>query len=324
MRVIEEGIEVSNTLVFSEKNELLSEMLSGARRIIETVPLMTVSAVGWGDAAQCALYGAGHVYVLEGLSANQPVESVVPTIQALIQDTKPALVLIGATKHGKEIAARLAAILDAPCVTESNQISMDESGRITTVRNAYGGVALQTETFSSSGYPVIITVPPHSYTAEPFSVTPIVEQVPVNVSNKVQVVERLPKLAGTTDIAAANVVVCVGRGFDKQEDLALAQDMAAAIGGVVGCTRPISEDFHWLPTDTYIGLSGVKCKPKLFVSIGCSGQIQLVTGVRDSGVIFAVDSDESAPIWEAADYGIVGDLYEVVPALTAEFKKILA
>ncbi|MCX5833198.1 MAG: electron transfer flavoprotein subunit alpha/FixB family protein, partial [Deltaproteobacteria bacterium] len=112
-----------------------------------------------------------------------------------------------------------------------------------------------------------------------------------------------------------------GRGFDKKEDLALVKQLADALGGEVGCTRPISEELHWLPEELCIGLSGISIKPELYIGLGVSGQIQHMTGIRGARVIGAVNKDENAPIFGAADLGIVGNLYDVVPKLIEELKK---
>ncbi|MGE5422109.1 MAG: electron transfer flavoprotein subunit alpha/FixB family protein, partial [Ignavibacteriales bacterium] len=124
-------------------------------------------------------------------------------------------------------------------------------------------------------------------------------------------------------VREAKVLVCVGRGIENESDLELARDLAAALGGEVACTRPLVEELHWLPEDTYIGLSGLQVKPDLYIGIGISGQIQHLTGIRESRVICAVNRDENAPIFKAADYGIVGDLYEVLPKLIKQVRKNL-
>jgi electron transfer flavoprotein alpha subunit len=119
------------------------------------------------------------------------------------------------------------------------------------------------------------------------------------------------------DISTATKLVSVGRGFHKKEDLKLAQDLAAAFKAELSCSRPIAEDDHWLPIDHYVGISGHTVKPDLYLAVGISGQVQHMVGARESKVIVAVNSDEHAPIFESTDYGIVGDLYEVLPLLTA-------
>ena len=138
----------------------------------------------------------------------------------------------------------------------------------------------------------------------------------------VKVLERKVKTREAKDINEARVVVSVGRGIEKKEDLAIARELADVLGGEIGCTRPISEEMHWLPEELCIGLSGVQIKPDLYVGLGISGQIQHVTGIRNARVICAINKDENAPIFGVADFGIVGDLYSVVPKLIQELKKI--
>ncbi len=142
-------------------------------------------------------------------------------------------------------------------------------------------------------------------------------------ASAVKVLHRTPKVRETVDIREAKIVVCVGRGVEKKEDVKLARDLADALGGEVACSRPIAEELRWLPEEVYLGISGKKVKPDLYVGVGVSGQIQHVTGIRDSKVILAINRDENAPIFEAADYGIVGDLYRAVPILIEELNKAL-
>ena len=121
------------------------------------------------------------------------------------------------------------------------------------------------------------------------------------------------------NLAAAKVVVGVGRGLEREENLSLARDLAAAIGGEVGCSRPVAEGEKWMPRETYIGVSGVMIKPELYIACGISGQVQHMAGVNQSRVIVAINKDKSAPIFKQCDYGIVGDLSVVLPALTKKF-----
>lgn len=148
-----------------------------------------------------------------------------------------------------------------------------------------------------------------------------VRGLPAAPPTPARVVEKKAKERKTTNLPDARVVVCAGRGFDKKEDLALVTQLADALGGEVGCTRPISEELHWLPEELCIGLSGISVKPELYIGLGVSGQIQHMTGIRSARVIAAVNRDENAPIFGASDLGIVGDLYDVVPKLIEELKK---
>jgi electron transfer flavoprotein alpha subunit len=134
-------------------------------------------------------------------------------------------------------------------------------------------------------------------------------------------VERRAKEAGAVNVEEAEVLVCVGRGLAEEGDLSLVQDLAGALGGVVGCTRPLSHENHWLSEDQMVGLSGKVSSPNLYVGVGVSGQIQHVVGIMDAKLIVAINSDKNAPIFKVADYGIVGDLYQVVPKLLEQLQK---
>ena len=124
------------------------------------------------------------------------------------------------------------------------------------------------------------------------------------------------------NVEDAEIIVSCGRGFKKKEDIKLIDGLAEVLKGkTIGCSRPIAADLKWLSEDHWIGLSGHKVKPKLYIATGISGQIQHIAGMRDSGIIVAINKDPEALIFKSADYGIVGDLYEVVPKLTAAIKE---
>jgi electron transfer flavoprotein alpha subunit len=144
--------------------------------------------------------------------------------------------------------------------------------------------------------------------------------VALNADARVSVLSVTPVDSEGVDITAAIKLVAVGRGFAKKEDLGLARDLAGVLKAEIACTRGVAEDEHWLPIERYIGISGKTVKPELYLAVGLSGQVQHMVGCRESKVIVAVNNDERAPIFEAADYGIVGDLYTVLPLLTATLK----
>jgi electron transfer flavoprotein alpha subunit len=188
-------------------------------------------------------------------------------------------------------------------------------------RFAFGGAAVQKVICLTR--PVMATIPPRTFepaVAQDGREGPI-RELPAPPPSAVKVLERKMRTRETKDITEAKVVVAVGRGFEKQEDLALARQLADALGGEIGCTRAISEEMHWLPEELCIGLSGVQVKPDLYLGLGVSGQIQHVTGIRNAKVIAAVNKDENAPIFGVADFGIVGDLYDVAPKLIQELVK---
>jgi len=143
----------------------------------------------------------------------------------------------------------------------------------------------------------------------------------LQLATGMKVVERRAKEGGAVSLDAAPRIVGVGRGFGKKEDLALGEELAAALEAVVGCTKSLA-DFQWLGEDRIIGLSGAKTSPDLYVGVGISGQVQHTVGVAGAKLIAAINRDKEAPIFQMADYGIVGDLYEVVPAVIERLKAV--
>ena len=266
--------------------------------------------------------GADEVLLLPVLPPEAPFGAHLPVIEQEAKTALPDLILFISSARGKEMAARLAARLGAGLCSGCTALAFDKgSGSIRMERLAYGGAAIQKLT--SSARPVIVAVPPRSF--EPAQAADgrkgKTRELPSPPPSAVRVLERKPKEKVAKDITEARVIVCAGRGFDKKEDLALARELADALGGELGATRPLTEEMHWLPEDLCIGLSGVQVKPELYVGLGVSGQIQHMTGVRGAKVVCAVNRDENAPIFALSDFGIVGSLYEVVPKLIAELKK---
>jgi electron transfer flavoprotein alpha subunit len=164
---------------------------------------------------------------------------------------------------------------------------------------------------------------PQTFEARPLgagSSAQVIETALRLTPSPVKTVERRAKPAGSVDVESAEVLVCIGRGVGAQQDLDMIQALADALGGVVCCTRPISHDRRWLPEDQMVGISGKMSSPRLYLGIGVSGQIQHAVGVMGSKVTVAINSDKNAPIFKLADYGVVGDLYQVVPRLTEKLK----
>ena len=303
--------------VFSEDTQL-SLHLAGLAGSLATGTADRIEAVTLDASAADSLAqaGAGTVYVLQGAAAWP--EACAETFAKLSAETRPDLILIAATPRGKDIAAGVAARAGAGLVTEAFAVRRGESG-FETERLMYGGLAVCTEILAEM---TLVTVPAGNFEApEPVGGRSAkIISIDIVTTSAAQVGEACPIPRSGADITAAERVVGVGRGVGKKEDLTLAEDLAAALGGAVGCTRSIAEDYGWMPEETYIGLSGQKIRPKLYISLGISGQVQHVAGIRDSKIIVGVDTNENAPIFAAADYGIVGDLYEIAPLLTAALK----
>lgn len=224
------------------------------------------------------------------------------------------LLLVESTLSGRELAAHIAGILDSAMASDVSRLSY-ENGVFTAVRSTFGGAAVRTEELS--GF-CVVTAAGNLF--EPAAGKAEMLELEAACDGRVRLVSReaLPKTG--VDLSKAEKVVCVGLGFQKQEDLHLARELADALGAEVACSRCVAEERHWFPVTQYIGISGNIIRPKLYLSLGVSGQVQHVYGIRDAGVIAAVDINESAPIFKACDYGVVGDLYELVPALIARIK----
>ncbi|MGI6216470.1 MAG: electron transfer flavoprotein subunit alpha/FixB family protein [Coriobacteriales bacterium] len=308
---------MSQILVFSERGELLLEMLGKAQELVASGLSDSITAVGWDDADDYARYGADRVVSLAFPAESQQMECATYALADVVNNNEITLVMIGATKRGKEIAARLSAKIDAPCVTDISVLEYSDSS-VSATHLIYGGKGISKDAFSK--LPLVVTVSPRRYSKVENPKEAVIENAAPLPESKIRVVGRKPNPKSDVDVSKAEAIVCVGRGLKSVEDLQMAQDLADVIGGVVACTRPISEDFGWLPTDRYIGLSGQQAAPDLHISLGCSGQIQHIAGVRNAKVIVAVDTDQAAPIWDAADYGIVGDMYEIVPELIKKLK----
>jgi electron transfer flavoprotein alpha subunit len=272
-----------------------------------------------GDYAAC---GADEVLLLPEIAEDQSLDAYIPILSEEAGISDPDLFLIASTFRLKEIAARVATILNTGLCSECIKLCFnDESGAVEMERLMYGGAAVQRVICRSR--PIMVTIQPGTFeraSAELGREGQIrsLKTVPRSAS---RILERKHRERESKDIREARVVVCVGRGVEKNEDIALARELAEVLGGEIGGTRPVTEEMHWLPEELCIGLSGIQIKPDLYVGLGVSGQIQNVTGFRDAKVICAVNQDVNAPIFGVADMGIVGDLYDVVPRLIQEFKK---
>lgn len=295
--------------VYSDKLDIAAEIIGFAKGSGQAAHAICFNQ---SDAEQLAQMGADKIFCLQG---NSPLaENYAPAVAAFLKEQAAQLFVVGATARGRDIAARVAGYLDCAMVSDVSSLSYND-GKLMTERMMYGGAVLQSEIISGFS---VVTVAAGKFSA--VKGTAAIEIVAVNADSRVSLIETAPIVKEGVDLRQANSVVCVGLGLEKEADLQIARDLAAAINAELGCTRGIAEERHWLPVEQYIGISGAVIKPQLYISMGVSGQVQHVFGVRDAKVIVAVDSNEKAPIFRSADYGIVGDMYEIIPLLTQALK----
>lgn len=310
--------------MFAENMNQAREMLSAARPLSDGLKA-GVSAIVFRrgiDERELAACGADEILYLPELPEDQGYDSCVPVLEKAAKDRDADVFMLPATALCKDLAARIAYRLGTGLCSGCIAIGFGEDKKtIIMERLAYGGAAVQKVVCECR--PVMATIAPGAFSpAEPAAErqAAILELPPPDAASPVKVLERKAKEKESHNIAEATVVVCVGRGFEKKEDLELARELNSLLGGEIACTRPISEEMKWLPEELCIGLSGASVKPDLYLGIGVSGQIQHVTGLRNSRVICAINKDENAPIFGVSDLGIVGDLYDVVPKIIKELK----
>ena len=315
---------MAELLVYSERVDTARELVAGAKDLGAALgPGVSAVALGPGAgaaAADLAAAGADTVYVSEDAAfEGWPVDAVAAGLAQVADIAGATVVLVGSTRRGKETAPRLAQKLGAGCVTDVNAL-VAEGGDLVATRYAFGGATVARERITTTAK--VFAVMPKTFSAEGASAgAGRVDYVTLSVESRVKVVERRAREGDHVNLDAAPLIVGVGRGFNAREDLALGDELAGALGAVVGCTKSLA-DFEWLGEDRIIGLSGAKTAPDLYLSVGVSGQIQHTVGVAGAKLIAAVNKDKEAPIFAMADYGLVGDLYEVVPALVERLKSV--
>lgn len=250
--------------------------------------------------------------VVAGSSPRGDAEFAASTIAQVARRLGFVAILIGETRFGTVVAARVAAKLGVGSLGRGKGLRSDGE-RLSVLRDAYGG---KFAARVSSRLPCVALVQRGAYEPSAEGKASFEKLEVAEAKSRVRVLEERLARRATADIRSAKIVVSAGRGFDKKEDLALAQELADALGAALGCSRPLTAERGWMGEDQQIGLTGAYVHPDLYFAIGISGQLQHVAGVKDSKVIVAINRDRQAPIFQASDYGVVGDLYEVLPALT--------
>ena len=312
-------VVVEATKEFGVKKVTL-EMLTLAREL-GTPSAVVLGGSGAADALSGKLgeYGAEKIYAAEGEEIDGYLVAPKATVLAdLVKRVQPAAVLLASAQEGKEIAARLAVKLDNGILTDVVALTAD--GTATQV--AFAGSTI-VKSKVTKGLP-LVTVRPNSVNPTPAPATPAVEQLTVAVTDAdklAKVVDRVAEQKGSRpELTEASVVVSGGRGVGNADNFKLVEELADLLGGAVGASRA-AVDSGFYPHQFQVGQTGKTVSPQLYVALGISGAIQHRAGMQTSKTIVAVNKDGEAPIFELADFGVVGDLFKVVPQAAEEIRK---
>ena len=279
-----------------------------------------------GLASRLSAGGADKIYLADDpLLENYLSEPYVRTLDTVVKTTSPVAVLMGATPMGKDLAPALAARIASPILSDCVSLSADAEGLLTAVRPIYGGKLRATMTFSG-GTIQIVTLRPNVFPplSPPAVAFPVIEKVAVQL-DPTTFATKLKEIVATAgskvELTEANIIVSGGRGLKGPENFHLVESLAEALGAAVGASRAVV-DAGWKPHSYQVGLTGKTVSPSLYIACGISGAVQHQAGMSSSKVIVAINKDPNAPIFKIANYGIVGDLFEILPLLTREIKKI--
>ena len=320
-------------LVFVEQREgqvrsVTREALGEAVRLAQTLggPVFGVCAAA-GDPGLAALGEAGATEVL--LATHPSFVRYEPggytaAVAAAVEKTQPSVVLFAASSMGRDLAPRVAARLSVGLAADCVALAV-EDGKLRATRPVYAGKASQTLGFLKS--PALVSLRPKVFTPAAgnggaATVTPLsIAYDPAGARARVREIKTVA--GGKVDLTEAEIIVSGGRGLKGPENFHLIEELAAALGATVGASRAVV-DAGWRPHSDQVGQTGKTVSPKLYVAVGISGAIQHLAGMSSSRCIVAINKDPEAPIFKVADYGLVGDAFEVVPALTAAVKQLNA
>ena len=333
------GVFIYAQQVDNKIDNIAFELLGKAKDLAADIETKEVTAVLLGDgvtglADQLAEYGADRVIVVDDPELKEyRTEPYTIALVEVINKYKPEIMLVGATAIGRDlgprVSARVATGLTADCtVLEIGEFKArgdaePRQGQLLMTRPAFGGNTIATIACPNHR-PQMATVRPgvmqKKDKVKGAKAEVIVEKVDLTPNDKfVEILEVVKSVSTTADIADAKILVSGGRGVGSPENFAMLDDLAEAIGGTVSCSRAVV-DSGWKPKDLQVGQTGKTVRPQVYFAIGISGAIQHVAGMEESDIIIAINKDPDAPIFDVADYGIVGDALKIVPKLTEAIK----
>ncbi len=305
-----------------EMRDVTLEMLSGAAALGGTVVAVLLGQGVDDFAGKVAGYADKVLVVDDAMFANYNSEAYQKALSALIKEHGPGLILMGHTGQGVDLAPALAVELGLPLVTDVTALEM-EGDKPKPTRTFYGG-KLDAHMALKDADAYMLTIREATFQAvEPAKsgeilkvANPVTEEIAYR-----KFIEYVEAAVGEVDITQSAMLVAVGRGIREDKNMPLMEELAAAMGADLAASRAVV-DAGWLPSDRQVGISGKTVKPKLYLAVGISGAFQHVTGMKGAEVIVAINKDPDAPIFGIADYGIVDDLFKVVPKLIEKVKEI--
>ena len=320
--------------------ELVGEAKKLAKDLNEEVTAILIGSNIKGQADELGAYGADRVIVVDDPALKDyRTEPYTHAMASVIKKYKPEIVLIGATAIGRDLGPRLAARIHTGLTADCTKLDIGDfplnpvpgkeqkHNQLLMTRPAFGGNTIATIACPDFR-PQMATVRPGVMQKLPKdpSHKAIVEEYNPGFeenSNYVEILEIVKAVSDVVDIMDAKILVSGGRGVGSPENFAILQDLADVIGGTVSCSRAVV-DAGWKPKDLQVGQTGKTVRPNLYFAIDISGAIQHLAGMEESDVIIAINKDETAPIFDVADYGVVGDLNKIVPLLTEKLKEYMA
>jgi len=308
--------------------DITFEMLTKAKELTEKTGAELTAVILGKDvkehAKTLAEYAKNVLLVEDAKLENFNSEAYQKVLSNLVKEHKPLLTMMGHTSYGIELGPRLAATLNLPLAPDCIDLTY-ENGTLIVTRQMFGGkVNVKATASKSESY--LVTIRQAAFTAQK-PATPIggqIIEVPSTLTEEITIkrfIQYVLPPPGGVDITAAEKLVGVGRGIKDVANMPIMEELAKTLGAVLACSRPIV-DKGWLPTDRQVGSSGKTVKPKLYIAVGISGAFQHVLGMKSSDLIIAVNKDPKAPIFSFADFGIVEDLFKIVPPLKNKINEL--
>jgi Electron transfer flavoprotein, alpha subunit len=301
-------------LIYSEKSPLAIELLTAAQ-ILAGNTALDIKAVcinNHDQVVEMVSRGAAVFHIVDDNINIADTAAVAAALDQAAQELNASIVILASNRRGKELAGRLAQKLQAGCLTDVNSLAVVD-GKVQCRRNALSGAVIATQQIESERQ--VIALAPRSFEAAPVEEGGSIQELKIpTMAASLKLLDSRSKAGDAVDITAAEILVIVGQGAEKDELESIA-DIAKALGAEIACSKPVATDMKWFQEDRIVGLSGKICRPQLAIILGVSGQVQFTVGIRDANTIVAVNNDENANILQMADYAMVADLKNILPEL---------